>query len=218
MTAIQDSELGRLDKQVAACLSRGRFAQALPLAARACEELRRRGRRLPAPGPFRASPAPGNPRLRGSPPPGGGQVAGTGQQSEPAGRDPPRAGPARAGGEVVLRGTGDSRGGRQGLPRVRRQPQRPGPAVRGPGEQPAGGGVLPAGAGNPPGHAGGRAPRLRANPARPGRPVRPARPAVPCGEPDPRGPGGPAPDGRGEPSRLRPEPGGAGTARGVSGQ
>src|SRR5262249_21976625 len=42
MTPVQDSELNRLDEQVTTCLRQGRFAQALPLAARVCEEVRGR--------------------------------------------------------------------------------------------------------------------------------------------------------------------------------
>ncbi len=40
MTATVDLSIRELDEQVVACLRQGRFAQALPLAARACEEAR----------------------------------------------------------------------------------------------------------------------------------------------------------------------------------
>ena len=48
MTPDHDSELGRLNEQVVTCLRQGRFAQALPLATRVCEEIRyRAGGRSP---------------------------------------------------------------------------------------------------------------------------------------------------------------------------
>ncbi len=42
MTATVELSIRELDEQVAACLRQGRFAQALPLAAHACEEVRAR--------------------------------------------------------------------------------------------------------------------------------------------------------------------------------